>query len=581
MYSESAMESPRETPLKLFVELEPRTLAFWSSVRAALHPVGLSDTADLGLWHDVFVGQNLPWRRFFHSAVLHAGGIALIWMLSLAWIRQQGLLPRSVFDRSSLVTFSPEEYLPPLDTGASRQVLPQKGDPEHAKQPIILVPPEADNRTQTIVTPPDIRLNREVPLPNMVAMGTPVPAIPLDAIRAPKIRLTAPETAVVPPAPELDSVRHPVIPNTPTSDVIAPPPEVTPRQLRGFAGPEAAVVEPPPELPRSARVEAGPMNIGPSDVIAPAPQLPVAAQRSLAVRRAGTIGDHSMEPVAPPPSVSGVGRGNAAGRLIALGIHPVAATGPIPVPEGNRRGTFAATPQGKPGAPGTPDIAKSTSGSEGSGGGGDGGDAGFKGHRNGSLPSGLHVGAADANSVAPVERPGAKGSHGDGDEDGRVMASVAAPLSRSDVRPASPVSANKVTDVDRRVFGTKRFYSMIANMPNLNSASGSWVIRFAELKANKQPGELIAPDAIQKSDPGYPIELMRANVQGTVTLYAVIHSDGSVGDIRVLSSPDERLEPFATSALKRWKFRPAIKDGQPVALEAVVMIPFRAKRNSF
>jgi TonB family protein len=138
-----------------------------------------------------------------------------------------------------------------------------------------------------------------------------------------------------------------------------------------------------------------------------------------------------------------------------------------------------------------------------------------------------------------------------------------------------------VTDVDRQVFGAKRFYSMIANMPNLNSATGSWVIRFAELKENQQPGQLTTPDAFQKSDPGYPMELMRANVQGTVTLYAVIHSDGTVGDIRVLSSPDERLEPFATSALARWKFHPATKDGKPVALEAVVMIPFRAKRGSF
>ncbi|MGA2426837.1 MAG: hypothetical protein ABSG07_22780, partial [Terriglobales bacterium] len=34
------------------------------------------------------------------------------------------------------------------------------------------------------------------------------------------------------------------------------------------------------------------------------------------------------------------------GRLIALGIHPVTPTGPVPVPAGNRRGTFAATPQG-------------------------------------------------------------------------------------------------------------------------------------------------------------------------------------------------------------------------------------------
>ena len=122
---------------------------------------------------------------------------------------------------------------------------------------------------------------------------------------------------------------------------------------------------------------------------------------------------------------------------------------------------------------------------------------------------------------------------------------------------------------------------MTSNTPNLNSSTGSWVIRFAELKANQQAGELTTPDAIQKSDPGYPIELMRANVQGTVTLYAIIRADGTVGEIRVLNSPDGRLDAFATSALARWKFHPATKDGKPVALEAVVMIPFRAKRPGF
>jgi TonB family protein len=161
------------------------------------------------------------------------------------------------------------------------------------------------------------------------------------------------------------------------------------------------------------------------------------------------------------------------------------------------------------------------------------------------------------------------------------MASATPPRVAGSTKTAAPVSEDKVTDVDRQVFGGKRFYSMTSNTPNLNSATGSWVIRFAELKAGQQPGELSAPDAIQKSDPGYPIELMRANVQGIVTLYAVIHSDGTVGEIRVLISPDDRLDALAKSALARWKFRPATKDGHPVALEAVVIIPFRAKRSGF
>jgi len=77
-------------------------------------------------------------------------------------------------------------------------------------------------------------------------------------------------------------------------------------------------------------------------------------------------------------------------------------------------------------------------------------------------------------------------------------------------------------------------------------------------------------------DPAYPLELMRRNVEGTVALYAVIHSDGSVSNVRVLRGVDDRLDGYAMAALSRWRFHPATKNGNPVALEAVVMIPFKA-----
>ncbi len=119
---------------------------------------------------------------------------------------------------------------------------------------------------------------------------------------------------------------------------------------------------------------------------------------------------------------------------------------------------------------------------------------------------------------------------------------------------------------------------MALNMPNLNSAGGSWVVRFAELRNSGPSGELLAPVATQKVDPAYPLELMRRNVEGTVALYAIIHSDGHVSDVRVLHGIDDRLDGYAMAALSRWRFQPATKNGNPVALEAVVMIPFRTGR---
>jgi TonB family protein len=565
------MESPGKDLLRLLVERDPASPEFRSGVRAALHPAPhpalhpalrsteLPGDGEFDLWRDVFVQQKLPWGRFLQSALLHTAAVALIWTISLSWIRQQKILDRAAFDRSSLVTYSPEEYLPPLDTGASEAPKAQKGDPAYAKQPILSVPREADNRSQTIVVPPDLKLDRDVPLPNIVATGAIVPVVPLDATR-PSLslsssRIVAPESQVVAPAPDVQFVRDRVVQAAMKSDVIAPPPELT----------------------QSTKGRVGLMNIGPSEVVAPAPQLTLTEQHSRAARGKGTLPDGSVQPVGPPPSMAAAGGASAGGRLIALGIRPVAPTGPVAVPGGNRRGTFAATPQGKPGASGTPELA-----------GGGKGDSGSKtrndGH--GSLPAGLRVGAADSGATSPVERNGGASrgnSSGNGADGAREMASLsssgATPGARSGARAASAVPDDKITDVDRQVFGGKRFYEMALNMPNLNSSTGSWVIRFAELDAGRKEGELLAPVATEKSDPGYPLELIRANVHGMVTLYAVIHADGKVGDIRVLNSPDERLDSFAAKALARWKFVPAVRAGKPVALEAVVVIPFRVRRN--
>jgi TonB family protein len=560
------METPQGKPLNLLVELEPR--AFWSTLWAALRPVRFPQDAELGAWRDVLVRQKMPLGRFLESVVLHGGAAALIYMVSLAWLRQQNILPHQAFDQNSVVTYSPQEYLPPLDTGTAEAPKEQPGDPVYAKQPILSVPPEADNRSQTIVVPTDVKLNHDVPLPNIVATGTIAPAVPLDATRTSLNRNLSLDATIVAPAPEVEFARDRVVQSALTSAIVAAPPEVSRDQSRSFGGPDAAVVAPPPELSHAARSKIGDINIGPSAVVAPAPQLAIGPQHTLGSRGGGGgLAGGAVQPVAPPPSL-GTGTGtSSSGRLVALGIHPVMPTGPIAVPSGNRRGTFAAGPEGKAGASGTP---KMTAGK-----GNGGGEGGAR--TNGSLPSGLHVGATKSGAVGPVERNGSGSEGGDGD-DSRLIASASVPRTGTNAKPLVPVAEEKVTETDRQVFGARRIYSMTLNMPNLNSATGSWVIRFAELKNAAKEGELLAPVPTEKSDPGYPSELMKANVHGSVTLHAVIHTDGRVGDVQVISSPDERLNGFATSALARWKFLPALKAGKPVALEAVVVIPFRLRK---
>jgi TonB family protein len=149
-------------------------------------------------------------------------------------------------------------------------------------------------------------------------------------------------------------------------------------------------------------------------------------------------------------------------------------------------------------------------------------------------------------------------------------------VSRPSVAPPPPtMSDNEADALERRVFGSKKYYSLVLNMPNLTSVTGSWIVRFAELKQSDDKVLIAAPVALTKVDPAYPAEALRDNVEGTVTLYAVIHTDGTVSSIKVLDSVDPRLDEAAVRALSRWLFRPGTKNGDPVDLEAVVQIPFR------
>ena len=70
-------------------------------------------------------------------------------------------------------------------------------------------------------------------------------------------------------------------------------------------------------------------------------------------------------------------------------------------------------------------------------------------------------------------------------------------------------------------------------------------------------------------------------MEGVVVLHAVIRSDGSVGDVRVLEGFYRELDENARVALEQWRFRPGTKNGVPVDVEAVIRVPFRVPHNAF
>ena len=92
-------------------------------------------------------------------------------------------------------------------------------------------------------------------------------------------------------------------------------------------------------------------------------------------------------------------------------------------------------------------------------------------------------------------------------------------------------------------------------------------------------GDVSLPELIAESKvkPLYP-ELARvARLEGNVILQAVIHADGSVGDIRVLRCNRSNLgfEQAAVEAVRQWRYRPALQNGRPVDVYFTVFVDFK------
>jgi TonB family protein len=582
-------EVPQPAPVpRLLVELPSRREVFLENLRDLFSPPKLPSlelqSAPAAFWPDVFVKRGLPWRRFFESGACHVVAGALLIGLARFFAMQPVAVLKPTFEHDQVIVYQPAEYLPPLDTRSAPAERTMKADPEFARQPIISVPPEAENRSQTVVTPPNVKLKRDVALPNIVAWSDKeerprldIPAVPLTPA-AEITRIAPPMTAVVAPPPDaarLADRRNQAILQ---ASVVAPPPDIRQSPALTYQALQPAVIAPPPRVEDASARSIGELNIGHSAVIAPAPRLAVSEQRAvLAGRSSGSLrAGMAPQVVAPPPSLSASGSAGSRGRVIALNLRPVVGAPPNP-PAGNRRGSFAATPEGHAGASGAPgSTAGDASASK---------ENGVGSRKNSSnLPAGLYVGNAAPAKTSPVAGNANVASN---IVNPNLIANLRPPRITSDPKRAmQPESVAKLSEPERAVFGDRKFYSLTLNMPNLNSSAGSWVIRFAELNhdsgsrysnhdAGASAADLSQPMATRKVDPAYPIQLMRENVRGTVILYAVIHADGTVGDVRVLRGVDERLDRYASEALARWQFQPATKNGTPVDVEATFQIPFR------
>ena len=532
-----ALRTPR-----LAIEKTRKLKEFVSSLRILLRePVPPLQSEALPYFRDCWIEPRFPRAAFVAAIAIQALLIAHpppIWNT-----RPRNMISASVQQGQELTWYGPAEDFPLLLPEAPKPranprsqtpEIPPLGEAEgfHPRQTILSEPLHPTHPRQTLIEP---NAPQEPPkilpaLPNIVQLASSQPA-------RPKLQLTSAELAVL----------RPKTASSLSASTVAAPEISSPEK------------------------QAGVIDIAPTSQALPKPQLPVdpmSAPRT-AVQRAQVN--------APAPEVSV--NADRTETLIALSATPAPLAPPPVIPAGNLSARVAISPEGSQ-LGGAPSSNVATSAAPGSGGLGPEGIfiTGRKAS-NSNTASGLGIGPTSrtAGTDALTSRPM---SHVGVAPEGSTSASSEAAV--------GAVAADKLGLSPEKVLGAKRVYTLHVNMPNLTSASGSWILNFAELNEESPAGyrkpetrELAGLVPLRKVDPKYPPELRASHVEGEVVLYAIIRKDGSVDSIQLVHSVDPLLDANAMEALAQWKFQPAERQGEPIDLEAVVRIPFRSRAPTF
>ncbi len=545
---------------------EPRRGRLRSNLRLAVGGERLSNVTGPApryfgdFWHHA----HAPAKLFVLSFLIH---VFLVNAPIFGWGRS---VPRPPLDapRIELVWHGSASDLPllappkPKPRPAAR-VNPAKEEPRrgadafHPRQTIMASPPRITHPRQLLIQPASaLEAPRILPeLPNIVQWNKSTgPARPKLNVRAPVLRARA---------------RRATAPN---ADLAAP-------QIH------------------HAQAVPGEVALAVSEARVARPRLEVTPVR-LAERRgrpqAGDAGEPAPPDIGGPAAPEGIAAGSSTLKnIVALSATPAPPEEEFVVPPGNLSARLSISPEGP--SPGTP--------------GGTGQSAGA-GNGNGTSGKGTGIPDVYVSGGNPANAQPVAGLGGGGNPGGGGNAVAPAPvtplparpgpgrpldLRMAPVRPAPKPGAAKdeaarpTEQVVEEVLGPRPVYTLHVNMPNLSSATGSWVLNFAPLRSATEssasglrgllreanPADLTGPVPLRKVDPKYPPALADARVQGEVVLYAIIRKDGSVDSIQLVRGVQPQLDQNAMQALARWQFRPAERNGEPVELEAVVRIPFR------
>ena len=163
-------------------------------------------------------------------------------------------------------------------------------------------------------------------------------------------------------------------------------------------------------------------------------------------------------------------------------------------------------------------------------------------------------------------------------------------------QPAPPVNGPSSVVTDRKALPPLEVEVVAGGMHRaLQTGNGSIKVGIGEgaepvFSPILEAAELATPPAVHASqrvkmsadtaqalakpvDPSYPVLARQMKVQGAVAIQALIGADGAIQDLHVLSGPSI-LASAAQEAVRKWRFKPYLQNGEPVETQARITVNF-------
>ena len=86
-------------------------------------------------------------------------------------------------------------------------------------------------------------------------------------------------------------------------------------------------------------------------------------------------------------------------------------------------------------------------------------------------------------------------------------------------------------------------------------------------------GNVMEAKALERTQPVYPAIAKAAHVQGTVVLHAIISKEGAVEQLQLVSGPP-LLVSAAMDAVRQWRYRPTLLNGEAVEVDTTIQVVF-------